>query len=125
MASTAVRPSCDRLVRQHGLADHVADGVNGRIVRLQLLVHLDEPARTDLHSRLVQPWDFGVGLASDGHEHAIEHFLAFFHVGSFERGADAAAFVFHRSDGGVEQDSVEHLFQPLVQREHQIAIRAG
>ena len=32
-----------RLVRQHGLTDHVADGVNRWIVGLQLLVHLDEP----------------------------------------------------------------------------------
>ena len=31
-------------VRQHRLADHVADGVDGRIVGLQLLVHLDESA---------------------------------------------------------------------------------
>src|SRR6202140_5438103 len=40
-----------RLVRQHGLADHIPNGVDGRIFGLQLLVHLNEAALANLHSR--------------------------------------------------------------------------
>ena len=125
MASTAVRPSCDGLVREHGLADYIADRVDGGIVGLQLLVHLNETARADLHPRFVEAGDLGVRLASDGNQHTIENFLLRVAVLRFERRADAGAFVLDRRNGGVEQDSLEQLFQSLVQRKHEIAIRAG
>ena len=125
MASTAVRPSCEAFVRQHGLADHVADGVNRGIVGLQLLVYLNESARADLNLSLVQAGNFGIRLASHRHQNFVEDLFALLDLRAVEGHADAVGFLFHRGNGGVEQDGIENLFYPLVQRKNQVAVRAG
>ena len=96
------------------------------IVGLQLLVHLDEAARADLALASSRGRGFRSSACvrprpARGRKLSLRALPSC----AFERGADSAAFVFDRGDGGVEQDSVKHLFQPLVQREDQIAIRAG
>ena len=48
MASTAVRAFVRRLVRQHRLADDVADGEDRRLRRPALLIDFDEAARVHL-----------------------------------------------------------------------------
>ena len=72
MASTAVRPSCDGFVGQHGLADHVADGVNRGVVGLQLLVYLNESALADFDLSFLQAGNFGIRLASDRNQNLVE-----------------------------------------------------
>ena len=52
-------------MRQHGFADYVSDGVDGGVVGLQLLVDLDESARTDFDLSFVEAGNFGIGFASD------------------------------------------------------------
>ena len=57
---------------QHGFADHVADSVDRRIGCLELLIYLDETARTDLHLGILKAFDFGVRLAAYRNEHFVE-----------------------------------------------------
>ena len=45
-------------VCQHGLAHHVADCVDGRIISLQMLVDLNEPALTGTHLRAIEAGNF-------------------------------------------------------------------
>ena len=66
-----------RLVRQHRIADDVADGEDRRLGGAALPVDLDEAALVHLHLRLVEPGDRGVRPAADGHEHAIEDLRPF------------------------------------------------
>ena len=53
------------LVSKHGFANHVADGINGGIIGLQLLVHLNKSARAQLNLRFVQARNFRIRLAPD------------------------------------------------------------
>src|SRR5690606_25392328 len=53
-----------RLVRQHGLADDVADGVDVRHVGAHLLVDLDEATVGNLHAGLVGVNVLAVGRAA-------------------------------------------------------------
>src|SRR5258706_16448908 len=64
-----------RLVREHRLADHVADGEDRRLVRAPLLVDHDEAALIDLHLRAVETGNSRVWAAPDGDEHAVEHLI--------------------------------------------------
>ena len=67
------------LVGEHGLADHIADGVDGGIGRLQLLIYLDKATGVHFHLRGVKAGDFGVWLASDGNQNAAKNpFFVFF-----------------------------------------------
>src|SRR6266699_2020012 len=66
-------PFMRSLVRQHGLPGHVADGVDHRIIRLQLLVYLDEPAWADPHLSFFKPRNLGVRFASHGDQNLVEN----------------------------------------------------
>ncbi len=112
-------------VRQHGFADHIADGVDGGVVGLQLLVDLDESARADFDLSFVEAGDFGIGFASDGDQNFVEDFFALFDFGPVEGDAHAIGFFFHRGDGGVEQDGGENLFHAFVQGKDQVAVGSG
>ena len=59
------------------------------------------------------------------HQHAVEDLLFFFYVRAIESDANASLLVLERFDRGIEQDRGEKFFQPLVQRQHQIAVGAG
>src|ERR1700680_3969977 len=112
------------LVRQHGFAHDVADGVNGGIVCLQLLIYLNETALADFDLSFLQTRDLGIRLASHRNQDLVEELLAFFYLGAVESDADSAGFFFHGSDGGVEQDGIKDLLHSLMQWEHEIAIRS-
>ena len=83
------------------------------------------PLCVDFDFRLVEAGDFGIRPAADRHQHAIEDLLFFFYVWTFERDADPGLFVLERFDGSIQQNRREKFFQPLVQREHEVAIGAG
>ena len=55
------------LVGEHGFSGDVADGVDGRLGGLALLVDFDESLGIDFDLRFVEAGDFGVGTAADGH----------------------------------------------------------
>ena len=112
-------------VGEHRFAGDVADGVDGGVGGLALAVDFDESLLIDFDFCFVEAGDFGIGAASDGHQHAIEDLLFFFYVGAFEGDADAGLFVFERFDGGVEQDRGEEFFETLVQREDEVAVGSG
>ena len=80
MASTAVRPSMHRLVREHRFARDVADGVDRGLGSLALLVDFDESLGVDFDFRFVEAGDFGIRPAADRHQHAVEDLLFFFYV---------------------------------------------
>ena len=60
-----------RLVRQHRAAHDVADGVDVRLVRAQIRVHLHEAALVHLHARLLQTQALRVGHAAHAHQHRL------------------------------------------------------
>ena len=59
-----------RLVRQHRLAGHVADGVDAGHVGAQLAIGRHEAA-LDLHAQLLEPQALGVRAAADGDQHLV------------------------------------------------------
>src|SRR5437899_11851622 len=105
-----------RLVRKHWLADYVADRVDGGIIGLELLIHLNESALADLHAGLVEAGNLGVRLASYRDQHPIENFFLRVAVLCLQRGTNTLAFILHRSDRRVQKNSFEHLFQSLIDR---------
>jgi len=113
-----------RFVGEHGFADYIADGVDGRIGSLKLFVHFDETFGADFDLSLVEAGDFRVGLAADGDQDAVEELFLHSAILRFQRGANAGGFVLHRFDGGVEQDAGKHFFQALVERQDEVAIGA-
>ncbi len=66
-----------RLVRQHRLAGHVANRVDGGIGRLPLLVDFDEPLSVDFDLCFVESGDLGIRPPAHRHQHAVEHLLLF------------------------------------------------
>src|SRR5579864_1284155 len=107
-----------RLMSQHGLAHDVADGIDGRIVRLQLFVDLNEAAGPNPNLSLLQTRNFRIWLAADRDQHSIEYLLTLFDLRSLEGCPDSSGFLLERSDCGVEQDPLKHFFQPLLQRKN-------
>src|ERR1700677_917685 len=91
-------------VGQHGLADDVADRVDGGVVGLQLLVDLDESALADFDLSFFQAGNFRVRFASDRNQNFVENFLTFFYFGTIEGDADSVGLFFHGTDGYVKQD---------------------
>src|SRR2546426_903363 len=112
-----------RLVREHRLADHVADGEDRRLVRAALLVDHDEAALIDLHLRLLEAGDLRVRAASHGDEDAIEDLDVAPRV-AFKGDANAGAFRLHLRDLRVEQHALHRLRDALGEDVHEIAIGA-
>ena len=61
-----------RLVGQHRLADHVADGEDVRDVGAHLLVDRDEAALVDRDAGVLRPDQLAVRPAADRDEHPVE-----------------------------------------------------
>jgi hypothetical protein len=78
-----------RLVRQHRLADDVADGEDVRHVGAHLHVHRDEAALVDRHAGLVGADLLAVGRAAHGLQHQVVEAFALGAVQAFEHHADA------------------------------------
>ena len=78
------------LVRQHRFADHIADGVDGGIVGLQLLVHLNESALVRLCTCVLsRPGISEFGLRPTETRTLVEDLFALLDVGAVEGDADA------------------------------------
>src|SRR5438552_9342042 len=118
-------PFMRSLVRQHGLPGHVADGVDHRIIRLQLLIYLDEPAWADPRLSFFKPRNLGVRFASYGDQNLVDNSFALLDLRPIEGDANSARFFLYRSDRSVQEDGFEALFHALVQRKNEIAVRAG
>jgi hypothetical protein len=78
-----------RLVRQHRLADDVADGEDVRHVGAHLHVHRDEAAIADDHAGLLGADLLAVGRAAHGLQHEVVDAFALGAVQAFEHHADA------------------------------------
>jgi len=86
---------------------------------------LDEAFGSKGDAGLFEAGDFGVGFAANGDEYTVEDFFLHVAILRSEGRSNAGTFVLDRSDRGVEQDSIEQLFEALVQRENEIAVGAG
>ena len=117
MASTAVRAFVRGLVGQHGFADHVADGVDRRIVGLQLLVHLNESACAHFNCVLSRPGNFRIRFAPHRYQNFVENLLAFLDLRRHRRSHGCRCFFFHGGHSGVQQNGIKIFFDPLVQAE--------
>jgi hypothetical protein len=90
MASTATFPwwEAGSLVGQHWLSSHIAYGVDVRIGRSQLLVHLDKATLVHLNLGLFQPQVATAWFAADCHQNAVEFLFLLCHALAFQAGAD-------------------------------------
>src|SRR5271166_843616 len=113
------------LVGKHRFAGNIADGVDGRLGGLSLLVDFNESLLIDFDFGSVEAGDLGIWAASYGHQDAVEELLFFFYVWSVKGHADAGLLVLQRFDRRVQEDRGEQFLQALVQRQDQIAIGSG
>src|SRR5438445_7433191 len=107
-------PFMRSLVRQHGLPGHVADGVDHRIIRLQLLVYLDEPAWADPRLSFFKPRNLGVRFASHENQNLVENSFALLDLRPIEGAANSVRFFLSGPDRSVQEDGLEVLFLRLV-----------
>ena len=117
-------PLVRRLVREHRLADDVADREDRRLVRAALLVDHDEAALIDLHVRALQPGNFRVRPAADRDQDAIEQLLR--RVGfALEGHADPVGFRLHLHDLRLQQHALHRLRHALGENVDEVAVGAG
>ena len=112
-----------RLVRQHRLADDVADGVDVRHVGAHLLVHRDEAALVDLHAGGFGVDRLAVRAASHRHQDAVVDLRrrrAFAFEGDLKPFWQRLDF----GDLGLQQDRFVALLDALVQRPDDVAVGA-
>src|ERR1700754_2534103 len=93
------------LVRQHGLADEVADGEDVLDVGTHLAIDRDGAAVGDFHARLVGANLVAVRRAADGNEDAIEQ-LGLGNAFAFEGDFDALLGGLRLDDLGLEVDAL-------------------
>ena len=97
---------------EHRLAGHVADREDVRLGSTALRVHLDEPARVDLHVGAFEAERGAVGAAADGDEHLVEDVLLRLALVARDAGAHPVARVLDTEHGGLEADLLEAAPQP-------------
>jgi hypothetical protein len=108
-------------MRQHRLADHVADREDRRFVSAPLLVHHDEAALIDLHLGPLESGDLRVRPAPHRHQDAIEDLLGRV-VFALERHPNALRLGRHLHDFRFEQHAFHGLHDALRENVNQIAI---
>ncbi len=125
-------PFVRRLVREHRLADDVADREDRRLVRAPLLVDHDEAALIDLHARPIETGDRRVRPSADRHQHAIERLLLrvlprrlAVDARALERDANTLRLRLQRHDARVEQHILHRFRDALGEDVDEIAIGAG
>ncbi len=113
-----------RLVRQHGVAHHVADRVDVRYIGLHLGIDGDEAALIDRHAcgfrRDVAP----VGTTAHRHQRAVVQ-LWFGSLVAFKGHSQTLRQGLDLADLGLEVNGFVALFDTLVQWAHQVLVRAG
>ena len=112
-----------RLVRQHRLADDVADRENRRLVRAALFVDHDEAALIDLDVRLLETGNLRVRPAPDRDQHPVEQLVLGFDL-AFESHARAVRLGLDLHDLRLEQHVLHGLVHALCEDVHEIAIGA-
>ena len=114
-----------RLVGQHRLAGHVADGQDVRVGRAALAVDDEEALRIDLDFGVLQAQAVAVGPAAHREQHAAElpHLLR---SPSASKVASIASFLStRRRSFAPSMDRLELLLESFVQRADQVAVGAG
>ena len=111
-------------MRQHRVADDIADGVNalGRCAKPG--IDLDKPTVVHFDSSLFEIQVGGVRPAPDRHEHLLES-LGLGRVLPIKDQLRRAFHLFQADDSGFQADLLEIVFQSLEQRANQIPIHAG
>jgi hypothetical protein len=110
-----------RLVREHGLAGHVANGRDVGVGRLLAIVGDDEATLVELDFGILQTQARAVGAPTDGHQHAAEAFSATtigilkYHINSIFGHRQRSHFRF-------QIDAGKDLLQTIGQRLDQVAI---
>jgi hypothetical protein len=114
-------------VRQHRLADDVANRIDGGFAGLAARVDRDEPALVYLDLRAIETGDRRVRPPPDRHQNAIERSLlrARARRRAFEGHGDAVLRLLHRDDLGVEQHRLAHALDPLGENVHEVAVGTG
>ena len=110
-------------VRQHRLADDVADRMNMRHVGAHVLVRRDEAAFGDIHSGSLRIDILAVGSAPYREQHAVID-LRLRRVFALEGGLEAVFLRFQFGDLGLEVNAFVAFLDALVQRPDQVAIGA-
>ena len=124
MTSTAMRPSLVGFMRQQNAAGDVANGVNGRIVGLLLLVDFDEAFFVESDLGVFQAEVVGIGHAAHGDQHAVVKFFFLLAV-DFELNFDLFAAGGHLADFGFQPDFFESFFRVIHHRPGEVGIGAG
>ena len=112
------------LVREHRLADDVADGEDVPYVGALLLVHRDEPALVDLHARGLGADHFPVGLVPDRDQNLVEH-CRLGGLAALEVDRQPVLSGLDVGDLGLHPDVVVALGQPPGKRPDEVRVRAG
>ena len=118
-------PFVHRLVREHRLADDVADGENVRHVGAHLVIDRNETAVGDDDTGLVRADLLAVGTAPDRHEDQIVELRLGRRLLAFEADVDRILLSLRRATVLVfEHDSVEARLVHLLPDLHQVAVGA-
>ena len=115
------------LVRQHRLADQIADGEDVRHVGAHLAVDFDEAAVRHLHAGLVGGDLLAVRAAAHGDEHQVVDLrrrCRGTRFGRFKRDLDAFRQRFHGDRLGLGHDVVEALLVELLPHLDRVAVGA-
>ncbi len=113
-----------RLVRQHRIADDVADRIDVRHVGAHLDVHRDEAALVDGHTGGIRTDVASVGTPPDGHQHTVIQ-LRLGCLFAFKVHFQACLLGFDLADLGLQVDCLVAFLDALVQRLDQILVGAG
>ena len=111
------------LVREHGLADQIADGEDVGHVGALLTIDRNKTAGVDVHPGVFSAELFAVWHPADGQQHAVEQ-LGRRIAWTFEKRAQAARFGLDAGDLGFEQDLFVALVDFAAEGPHQIRIGA-
>ncbi len=112
-------------MRQHRLADDIADREDVRAVGPHLLVDRDEAALVDLDACRIRPDHSPIRPPPDRDEHAIIGLCLLRCLLAFEADDDAVVVELERSDLGTQHDRRIPVGNALLQRPDEIAIATG
>ncbi len=123
MASTAVRPSCDGLVGQHGFANHITDRINGRVGSLPLLVDFDKSALIDFDLVFCRVREFPSSACVPTETNTRSKTCSFSLTSAPSNVTRIPVFIFfQRRHCRVQQNRIEEFLQSLMQGKNEIAI---
>ena len=113
-----------RLVRQHRLANDIADGKNVWHVGAHLRVHIDEAAIRHHDTRTVRADFLAIRRTTDAHQHHVVAHGFFGCAFTFEGDINAILLCLHADRFGFQHDAVKAFLVHFLPDLDQIAIRA-